>query len=99
MDIVDRESVITFGIFVVIMVVLVAALGGILLGWNHYKVYSKEKWGEAQLAEAKYSKLVAVETAKAANESATYMAQAHITEAKGVAAANAIIADSITLNI
>ena len=75
---------------------LAAVFGGCFVGWNYAKVWSNEQAGKAELANAKYSKLVAVEIAKAKNESAMYEAQAHITEAKGVAAANAIISDSIT---
>lgn len=46
-----------------------------------YGVWTAEQNGKAQLAEAEYSKQVAVQTAKAKQESAGFEAQAEITRA------------------
>src|SRR5277367_568280 len=63
-----------------------------------YGVWTSEQNGKAQLAEAEYSKQVAVQTAKAKQESASYEAQAEITRAGGVAKANQIIGQSLKDN-
>ena len=63
-----------------------------------YGVYKARKAGEAELAQANYSKQVAVQTAKAKAESAQYEAQAKIIDAGGVAKANQIIGDSLKNN-
>ena len=60
-----------------------------------YNVWSEKKAGEAELAKAEYSKQVAVQTAKAKNESAQYEADAEVTRASGVAKANAIVAEGL----
>ena len=60
-----------------------------------YHVWSEKKAGEAELAKAEYSKQVAVQTAKAKNESAQYEADAEVTRASGVAKANAIVAEGL----
>lgn len=66
--------------------------------WPPYNVWSQRQEGMAELAKADYSKQVAVQVAKAAEESAKYLAQAEIERAKGVAAANVIIGDSLKNN-
>lgn len=77
-----------------IVVVLTVAL--FMGGCPQYKVYTQRTDGEAELAQANYSKQVAVQTALAKKESAQYEADAEVIRAKGVAAANKIIAGSIT---
>lgn len=69
-------------------------------GWIYppYRVWSKEQDGRAALAEARSSKMVAVETAKAKWESADYEAKAEVRRAEGVAQANKIIGDSLKNN-
>jgi regulator of protease activity HflC (stomatin/prohibitin superfamily) len=63
-----------------------------------YNVWNAEQRGRAQLAEAEYSKQVAVQIAKAKQESAAYEAQAEIIRAGGVAKANQIIGESLKNN-
>lgn len=70
----------------------------ILFGYPHYRVWSREKAGQAELAEAEWSKRIAVEEAKARAESAVLDAQAEVERAKGVAEANAIIGESLQGN-
>lgn len=69
-----------------------------LYGCPQYNVYTSKLAGEAELAQANYSKQVAVQTAVAKNEAAQYEAQAEVTRAKGVAQANQIIGDSLKNN-
>jgi len=64
----------------------------------YYHVWASEMHGKAQLAEAEYSKKVAVETAKADLNSASLYAAAEVERAKGVAEANKIIGDSLEDN-
>lgn len=80
-----------------LFVVLVLGLSG-CTAYPPYYVWQQEQEGKAELAKADYSKQVAVQTAKAAEESAKYLAQAEVERAKGVAQANAIIGDSLKNN-
>lgn len=74
-----------------------------------YRIYRQELQGEANLRQQEWEKKILIEQAKAQNESATLnaeatikqetaKAQAEIIRAKGVAEANAIIADSLKGN-
>ncbi len=60
-----------------------------------YNIWSREQSGRAELAEAEFSKQVAIETAKAKKESAVFEAQAEVERAKGVKEANEIIKESL----
>ena len=66
--------------------------------YPHYNVYSQRMAGEAQLAHAEFSKKVAVETSRAKADSAELEAKAEVIRAKGVAAANLIIGESLHNN-
>lgn len=66
--------------------------------WPPYNVWEQKMAGEAELAKANYSKQVAVQEAKAKQEAASYLADAEVARAKGVAAANKIIGDSLKNN-
>lgn len=63
--------------------------------WPTYNVWASEMGGRAELAQAEYSKRVAVEAAKAKKDSAQYESEAEIARAEGVAEANKIIGDSL----
>jgi len=63
-----------------------------------YNVWQQEQNGKADLAEAEYSKQIAVEESKATLESATLLAKAEVERAKGVAEANEIIGSSLKDN-
>ena len=89
--------------FVVIVVAYVSLVN------PQVRVYSQELRGKAALREAEWSSKVAIETARAFNESATLQAEARIKQetanaqaevirAQGVADANAIIADGLKDN-
>lgn len=66
--------------------------------WPPYNVWQQRQEGMAELAKADFSKQVAVQEARAKEESAKYLAQAEVERAKGVAQANKIIGDSLKDN-
>lgn len=84
--------------FFSLFMVVVMTVGVGLWGCPQYGVYSKRLEGEAELANAEYSKKVAVQTAQAKMDSAKLLANAEIERAKGVAQANQIIGDSLKGN-
>ncbi len=73
-------------------------IGGCMWGYPSYNVYQQRMAGEAMLAHAQASKEVAVAEARAKMESSTLLAQAEVERAKGVAAANQIIGESLKNN-
>lgn len=83
-----------FSIFVVVL--LVVGVG--LWGCPQYNIYQSRLAGEAELANAEYSKKVAVQTAQAKLDSAKMLADAEIIRAQGVAQANKIIGESLKGN-
>ena len=74
-------------------------LGGVatlcLAGCPRYGVYQQRMAGEAELANAMYSKQVAVQSAQAKFDSAKLEAQTDIVRAGGIAQANKIVAQSL----
>lgn len=77
-------------VFILIIIILC------MWGCPRYAVYRQTKEGQAELAQAQYSKEVAVAQAKAKMESASYEAQADTIRAHGIAASNLIIGNSLT---
>ena len=69
-----------------------------MAGYPAYNVYAQRLEGQALLAHAQSSKEVAVAEAKAKMESASLLAEAEVARAKGVAAANKIIGESLKEN-
>lgn len=81
--------------------VLILIIGIIWLGmWGipKYGVYKQRLAGEAELANAEYSRQVAVREAQAKKDSAVLLAQAEVERARGVAQANKIIGNSLKDN-
>ncbi len=70
-------------------------VGGGCMGWPQYRVYDQRLSGEAKLREAEFSRQVQIEDAKGKEQAAVLLAQAEVERAKGVAAANKIIGDSL----
>lgn len=66
--------------------------------WPKYNIWSREQGGRAQLAEAEWSKKIAIEEARAKLESEKFNAQSEIERAKGIAEANKIIGDGLKGN-
>lgn len=78
--------------------VVTLAIGAILGGcyaYPQYNVYSQRMEGEAQYAKAESERQIRVLEAKAALESAQMTAEAEIARARGVAEANAVIANGL----
>lgn len=84
-------------IFTLVLFVLFVVTS-LLAGCPAYNVYSSRMQGEAELAQANFSKQVAVQTALAKKDAAAYEAEAEIIRAGGVAKANSIIGDSLKNN-
>jgi len=81
---------------VAIVAVVVITAG--MWGCPQYNVYSRRLSGEAELANAEYSRQVAVKEALAKKDSASLLADAEVARAVGVAKANKIIGDSLKDN-
>ena len=81
-----------------IIVLIIAAI--LLTMWllPKYGVYRQGLAGEAELANAEYSRQVAVREAQAKKDAAVLLAQAEVERARGVAQANKIIGDSLKDN-
>ena len=69
-----------------------------LFAWPQYSVWQQNKAGEAELARAEQNRQIAIQEAKAKEESAKSLANAEIIRAEGVAKANKIIGDSLQNN-
>ena len=80
---------------VVVSVVLVALA---MVGCPSYNVWQQGMSGKAKLAEAEYSRQIAVAEANAIFESSKMKAQARVEMAKGEAEANSILGDSLKNN-
>lgn len=78
-----------------IIVLAAAVLAVLMFGLPMWNMWRAEKSGEAELAQANYTRQIATAEAKAKSESAVFLAQAEITRAQGAAAANKIIADGL----
>ena len=85
------------GVFAVVFCVLFIIAAG-MFGCPPYHVWQQEMSGRAELSKAEYSKMVKVQEAIAADESAEKLADADIKRAKGAATANEILGDSLKNN-
>ena len=70
----------------------------ILFAMPQYYVWQQNKAGEAELARAEQNRQIAIQEAKAKEESAKSLANAEVIRAEGVAKANKIIGDSLQNN-
>lgn len=86
-------SITAFSILGVLLVVL--SIGGGLYGCPMYGVYEQRLTGEAELARAQQNRQIAVNEAQAKMDAAKLLAEAEVERAKGVAAANKIIAEGL----
>lgn len=80
------------------IIVTILLIAGAMWGLPMYRVYHQRLAGEASLAEAQYSRQIAVAEANAKMDAAKLLAQAEVERAKGVAQANKIIGDSLKDN-
>jgi regulator of protease activity HflC (stomatin/prohibitin superfamily) len=81
------------------IVVGVIVVGGLIfIGGPQYNVWQQSLQGKAELARAEYNRQISIQEANAKKEAAKSLAEAEVERAKGVAQANAIIADSLKDN-
>lgn len=95
-DIVSERGQATVVLLVSMLSLLI--LGLMLWGCPQYGVYSARLDGEAKLAHANSEREVQVKDAQGKFEASSLLAKTEIERAKGVAAANAIIGDSLKNN-
>ena len=88
----SKNDVIGLGLIVVLVIAIAA---GFFIGYPEYKIWKMDKAGQAQLAEAEWTKKIAIEEAKADLESSKLHAEATIVEARATAEANKIVAGSL----
>lgn len=86
------------GNFIAIVLSVVLFICGMMFGMPTYRVWEQNKEGEAELARAEQNRQIAIQEAKAKEESAKSLANAEVIRARGVAEANKIIGDSLTNN-
>lgn len=91
----EPSPLVSFIIFVVVILMLIGLVAGGFYLYPKYGVYNQRLAGQAELQRAESSRRIEVETAKAKLDSAALLSQAEIERAKGVAEANKIIADSL----
>ncbi len=90
------DSVLKIGLalFFLLFVVVGGGLGS-CAAYNSLRVWNARVAGEAQLAQATQNRRIAVLEAQASLDSAKLKALAEVERAKGLAAANRIVADSL----
>lgn len=93
-----KESTAVGGVIGSIVMVIIGIITLAMWGCPQYQVYSQRMDGESQLAHAEYSKKVQVQDAMGKFEAAKSLAMAEVERAKGIAAANKIIGESLEHN-
>lgn len=87
------------GVIIIIGIFLTVGFGGcVMVGCPQYNVWQQEQAGKAELARASSNRKIAIQEAEAKMESAKLLAMAEVERAKGVAAANKIIGESLKGN-
>jgi len=85
-------------VLILLALLIIAVVGAGCWVWPKYGVYQQTLAGTARLREAESSRQIKTLEAKAALESAKYLADAEIARAHGVAEANKIIGNSLKGN-
>ena len=75
---------ISFKGIIIIVIVVCAAILGLMFGMPLYNVWQQEMTGKAEFSRAEQNRKIKVEEAKAEKESAIFRAEAEIERAKGV---------------
>jgi hypothetical protein len=88
------------GLIVPLLILIVGdgATLGVAVGYPKYLIWQQEQEGAAELAKAEQNRQIAIQEAKAKEESAKSLANAEVIRAEGVAKANKIIGDSLQNN-
>lgn len=88
----------TLKIWIISLLAFFAVVALYMWGMPKYRFYKQDLVGQANLRQQEWEKKIAIEEARAKKDSAILYAEAEIERAKGVAQANAIIADSLQGN-
>jgi hypothetical protein len=92
----SSEGLLKFGLALAFLLVVVVGGGlGSCAAYNSMRVWNAKTAGEAELAQASQNRKIAVLEAQAALDSAKLKAQAEVERAKGLAASNRIVAESL----
>ncbi|WP_291842725.1 hypothetical protein [Maricaulis sp.] len=83
------------GLFVGAAVFAVVSIGALMWGLPQYGVWQQELAGRAELVRAEQNRRIAVLEAQARLEAESLNAQAEVARARGVAEANAIVAEGL----
>ncbi len=95
----EAKDGLAFGTLICVAVIAIGLMiWGAMAVSRVYNVWAYKKAGEAQLAEATYSRQIAVKEADAKASAAVELAKAEIIRARGVAQANKIIGQSLNHN-
>ena len=88
------------GLIVPLLILIVGggATLGVAVGYPKYLIWQQEQEGAAELAKAEQNRQIAIQEAKAKEESAKSLANAEVIRSEGVAKANKIIGDSLQNN-
>lgn len=92
----EHQYAVKIGIRVGLAITAIIAAG--MYGCPQYNVWQQGLIGEGELRRAEQNRRIAIQEAQAKRESASLLAHAEIERAKGVAAANQIIGDSLKGN-
>lgn len=84
--------------FIKYVSILIVVVCVILWLYPQYKVYKERKLGEAELQRANYSRQIQIVESHAKRESASNLAAADTIRARGIAASNKIIGQSLENN-
>jgi regulator of protease activity HflC (stomatin/prohibitin superfamily) len=95
----ENKDIFNLSLFILVILLLLGLCAGLWLGLAPvYRVWSAEKEGEAQYAQAEQNRRITILEADAKLASASALAKAEVERARGVAEANRIIGDSLKEN-
>lgn len=83
---------------ILLLIFLILLIMGGCWGYPQYSVWSESQYGEAELRRANWNRQIKIKEAEAEFQSSKQLANAEIERAKGVAAANKIIGESLNNN-
>lgn len=86
------------GTIILLIILIISGIMGVSACWAKYNVWSSGQQGHAELQRADWNRQILVREANAKRDAAISLAAAEVERAKGVAAANKIIGDSLKDN-
>lgn len=90
-----RSKLVNFVAGILTLVLVLSASLGVAFGYPQYLVWQQEQEGKAELAKAEQNRQIAIQEAKAKEESANSLANAKRIEAQAIADANQTIINSL----